>query len=165
MSNQVQINGLFLNLIIYVIMILPIIFILLKESIYKTKEKFAFWLVISVLIEIVLSILFHKFSRNIFSIFTNTKGVINYAVYSSKILFISSSLYNLKFLLPAYISKKDSKKTVILVFSKITVNLIFILIGYTFFNTKGILYSFPICDIIYYIIYVKVFLNIFRQNI
>lgn len=146
-------------------MILPITFILFKSSIYKTKEKFTFWLVVSTIIEIVLSILLHKFSKNIFSIFTNTKGIINYAVYSSKILFISSSLYSLKLLLPAYMFKKDSKKTAILVLSKITVNLVFIFIGYTFFNTKGILYSFPICDIIYYIIYIKVFLNIIRQNV
>lgn len=162
MLNQVQINGLFLNLIIYIIMILPIIFISLKKSIYETKEKFILWLIISTICEIIFSILFHKFSKNIFSIFTNTTGIINYAVYASKILFISSSLYSLKILLPAYISKKDSKKTAILVLSKITVNLIFILIGYSLFNIKGILYSFPICDIIYYIIYFKFFLNVFR---
>ena len=82
MLNQVQINGLFLNLIIYIIMILPIIFISFKKSIYETKEKFVFWLIISTILEIVLSILFHNFSKNIFSIFTATKGVINYAVYA-----------------------------------------------------------------------------------
>ena len=43
--------------------------------------------------------------------------------------------------------------TAILVLSKIAVNILLIFIGYFLFDTKGILYSFPICDLIYYLIY------------
>ncbi len=162
MFNQIQIHGLFLNLIIYIIMILPIIFISLKKSIYSSKSSLVFYLILSILLETILSIILYIFSTNIFSFFTSIIGVINYAVYASKILFISSSLYGLKIILPAYIFQKNRKKTTILVLSKIAVNLIFIFIGYSIFSTKGILYSIPICDIIYYIIYLKFFLNIFR---
>lgn len=159
--NKIQISALTLNFIIYIIMISPILYISLKKSIYTKKKKFIFNLIISTIIEIILSIILYNFSKQIFSIFSNTQGIINYAIYASKIIFISSSLYSLKILLPIYIYKNE-KKSAILFISKIAVNLILIFIGYNFFNTKGILYSLPICDLIYYIIYLLIFLNIIR---
>lgn len=165
MLNRVQIYGLVLNLIIYIIMILPIIFISLRKSIYKSEKNFICGLIFSILTCAILSIIFYSFSKNIFSLFTTTTGIINYASYASKILFISSSLYAIKILVPAYFFKTnflENKKTAILILSKIAVNFILILTGNAIFNTKGILYSFPICDFIYYIIYIKLFLNIIR---
>lgn len=160
MLNQVQIYGLFLNLIIYIIIVSPIILVSFRKSIYESKEKFIHSLIYSNILGIGLSVIFHIFSEEIFSFFTNISGIVNYAVYASKIIFITSSLYSLKILLPSYLFIKHNKKTAILVLSKIAVNLILIFIGYSLFNTKGILYSFPICDFIYYIIYIKLFLNI-----
>lgn len=162
MLTKIQINGLFLNLIIYLIMIAPIVLISFKKSIYESKQKFVLFSIILTFIETLASIILYNFSKNIFLFFTDITGIINYAVYSSKILFISSSFYTLKILLPIYIAKKDIKKAATLVLSKIATNLILIIIGYNLFDTKGLLYSFPICDIIYYIIYFKVFLNVFR---
>ena len=162
--DRIHLIGLFLNFIIYFLMLIPVFFILFNKSIYENKKKFLSFLCISTLIEIFLSCVLYIFSKNIFSIFTKTTGIINYATYSSKILFISSSLYGIKFLVPYYIWKLENKnkKTAILVLSKIAVNILFIFIGYILFNTKGILYSFPICDLIYCIIYLKIFLKVIR---
>lgn len=152
------------NFIIYLLMLTPVFYLLFNKKIYENKKDFISYLCISILIEIFLSCILYIFSREIFSLFTKTTGIINYAIYSSKILFISSSLYGIKFLIPAYLWKKQNKhkKTAILVLSKIAVNILFAFIGYFIFNTKGFLYSIPICDLIYYIIYIKLFLNIIR---
>ena len=160
--DRIHLIGLFLNFIIYFFMLIPVFFILFNKPIYENKKKFLSFLCISTLIEIFLSCIIYFFPKSISSIFTKTNGIINYAAYSSRILFISSSLYGIKFLVPYYIWKVKNKKTAILVLSKIAVNILFIFIGYILFNTKGILYSFPICDLIYCIIYLKIFLNVIR---
>lgn len=162
--DKIHIWGLFLNFIIYLLMLIPVFFILSNKKIYENTNKFISFLCVSILIEIFFSCALYLFSNRIFSMFSKTTGIINYAVYSSKIIFISSSLYGVKFLIPAYFfkNKNEDKKTAILVLSKIAVNTLFIFIGFLLFNTKGILYSFPICDLIYYIIYIKLFLNIIR---
>lgn len=163
--NNVQLLGIFLNLIIYFIIILPIIIISLNKKIYNNKKYFCLTLILSFLIEIILSIIIYVFSKSIFSLFSSIPGIVNYAVYSSKILFITSSLYGLKILIPAYLfNKKMKKKSAILFLLKIAVNMILIFIGYNLFNTKGILYSFPICDLIFYILYITIFLNIIRND-
>lgn len=160
---KIQITGLFLNFIIYLIMIFPIVIISLNKKNYKNKNHFIFVTIFSFIIEIVLSFILYKFSKNIFSLFSSTSGIVNYAVYASKILFISSSLYGLKILIPAFLIQNNmKKKSAILVFSKIAVLFIFILIGYNLFNFKGILFALPISDLIFYIIYIIVFLNIIR---
>lgn len=161
---RIHIIGLFLNFIIYLLMVVPVFFILFNKSIYENKKKFISFLCIGTLIEIFLSCVLYIFSRSIFSVFSKTTGIINYAVYASKILFITSSLYAVKYLIPSYIWKTENKnkKTAILVLSKIAVNILFIFLGYILFNTKGILYSFPVCDLIYCIIYLKIFLKIIR---
>ena len=145
-------------------MLIPLFFILFKKTIYENKKSFILFICISIIIETFLSCFLYLFSNKIFSLFTNTSGIINYAVYASKILFISSSLYGIKFLIPAYLWKVKNlhKKTAILVFSKIAVNILLIFCGYFLFSTKGILYSFPLSDLIYYSIYLKLFLNVIR---
>ena len=159
-----KIIALSFNLIIYLLMLTPIFYLLFKKTIYENKKTFILYLCVSIFIEIFLSCFLYVFSHDIVSLFTEVAGTINYAVYSFKILFISSSLYGIKFLIPAYLwkNKNEHKKTAILVLSKIAVNILFIFIGYFLFDTKGILYSFPICDLIYYLIYIKLFLNIIR---
>lgn len=157
-----KIIALSFNFIIYLFMLTPIFYLLFKKTIYENKKTFISFLCISIFIETFLSCILYVFSHEIFSLFTNVTGTINYSVYCFKILFISSSLYGIKFLIPAYLYKNKHKKTAILVLSKIAVNILLIFIGYILFDTKGILYSFPICDLIYYLIYIKLFLNIIR---
>ena len=125
------------NFIIYIIMVFPIIVICLNNKIYKSKTSFIYAISLSVILEILFSLIVYAFPRKIFSIFSNSNGIINYSVYASKILFISSSLYGIKFLIPSYLfNKKMKKKSAILVLSKIAVLIIFILIGYNLFNIK-----------------------------
>lgn len=162
--NTVKFFGLFLNLIVYIILILPILLIISNKKIYKNKTRFTFIISCITIIEIILSLLIHIFSKNIFSIFSKTPGIINYAVYASKIIFITSTLYAIKFLIPAFLynykkSILTHKKTTILFLSKIVVNLLFIILGFIVFSTKGALYAFPICDFIYYLIYIVIFIR------
>lgn len=152
---KVQIYGLILNLIVYILMIIPVLIISFRKSNYISKKNLIKSSCLSIVIGIIFSIVLYAYSRNIFSIFTDVSGVINYSVYASKILFITSSLYTIKYFIPIYFWKNNyQKKATILVISKIVVNIIFMLIGYFLFSTKGFLFSFPLCDLIYYIIYI-----------
>lgn len=161
--NKIQLYALILNFITYIIMILPYIFFAFKKSIYKNKKTFLNYLTFSIFIGFFSGIILHIFSRNIFSLFTDTSGIINYAVYSSKILFICSSLFSINILIPTYFwrNEKQHKKTAILFLSKIAVHILFIFIGFILFDIKGILYSLPLCDLIYCIIYIALFLKVF----
>ena len=150
--NEVQIKALFFNLIIYIVMISPIIIISTNSRFFASKKKFISTLIYCTLLEIALSFILFLFPEKIFSLFTNTKGIINFSVYASKILFISSSLFALKILIPAYLN--HTKKITILVLSKIVITIISCIIGYILFSTKGLLFAFPICDFIFYIVYI-----------
>ena len=86
--NTTQIQGIFLNLIIYLIMIFPLIIISLNKKIYISKKQFFTTIIYCTLLEISLSLILYIFPKDIFSTFTKTTGIINFAIYSSKILFI-----------------------------------------------------------------------------
>lgn len=161
--SRVQLFGLFINLIIYLIMILPIFLISFSLSFNKSKKRLLLSLCISITINIILSIILYKFPHNIFSIFTTQKGAINYGIYASKILFMSSSLYSLKFIIPLYLFKnKEIKKVTILLTTKIATLVLLILFGIIFFSFKGLLFALPISDFIYYIVYLFEFLKVLR---
>ena len=162
MSN-IELSGLFLNLILYIIIIFPVIIISRKKNITKNKKTFIKFLIISTVIEILFSLFIYSYSRNFFSIFTETTGIINFATHCSKILFICSPLYGFKILVPSLLKNKNAKKTVILVASKITANILFAIIGFFIFNFKGFLYSFPICDFIFYIICIIIFIKYIKN--
>lgn len=150
--NEVQIKGLFLNLIIYIIMITPIIIIALNKKFLSAKRTFLLTLIYCTFLEIALSFILFLFPEDIFSLFTNTTGIVNFSVYASKILFISSSLFALKILIPAYLNQ--TKKITILVLSKIVITIVSCIISYILFSTKGFLFAFPICDFVFYIVYI-----------
>lgn len=160
--NNTKFIGLLLNLILYIITIIPIITLIFNKKIYRNKKSLVAAIVFITIIETLLSIFIYRFSKSIFSIFTKTSGIINYATYTSKLIFIDSSLYGLKFLIPIYLFysfPEKRKKTTILFLSKIVVNILFIFIGQKLFLTKGALYSLPICDFAYYIIYLILFIK------
>ncbi len=150
--NEVQIKGLFLNLIIYIVMITPVTIIALNKNFFYTKKKFLTTLIYCTFLEIILSFIVFLIPEKIFSLFTNKSGIINFSVYASKILFISSSLFALKILVPSYLNK--TKKITILVLAKIVITIISCIICYILFSTKGFLFAFPICDFIFYILYI-----------
>lgn len=157
--NEVQIKALFFNLIIYIVMISPIIIISTNSRFFASKKKFLSTLIYCTLLEIALSFILFLFPEKIFSLFTNIKGIINFAVYASKILFISSSLFAIKITVPTYLRINKNKKITILVLSKIVITIILCTFLYFIFNTKGLLFAIPICDFVFFIIY---FLNIIR---
>lgn len=148
--NEVQIKGLFLNLIIYTVMITPVIVVSLNKKFFTTKKKFLTTLIYCTFLEIALSFIVFLIPEKIFSLFTHKNGIVNFSVYASKIIFISSSLFALKVLIPAYLNQ--TKKITIFVLSKIVITVAFCIIFYILFSTKGFLFAFPICDFIFYII-------------
>jgi len=160
--NNTKLLGLILNLILYVVLITPIIFLIFNKKIYKTKKSLVISLIFVTILEIFFSILIYCFAKNFFSFFIHNSGIVNYATYASKIIFISSCLCGLKFLIPAYLFytlPTKRKKTTILFLSKIVVNIIFIFVGYKLSLIKGALYSLSICDLIYYTIYIILFIK------
>lgn len=148
-------KALLINLIIYIIFIIIPIIIILKANFSNKKETLA-WLAISVLIDSIFSILLYRFSYNILSLFTNSAGVINLSVFILRIAFLDSSLFSIKIIISKYLFI-NNKKTAILFLAKIAVNIVLSILGYTLFKSAGLLYSFPICNFIFYIIYIFLF--------
>lgn len=161
MSNT-KLLGLILNLILYIITIIPIIALIFNKKIYKNKKTLVTYIIFITIIETLLSFFIYCFSKNIFYLFSSTLGIVNYATYASRIIFISSPLYGTKFLIPAYLIytfPQKRKKTTILFISKIAVTALFIFISQKLFLIKNTLYSFPICDFIYNTIYIILFIK------
>ena len=159
MFNNIQILGLGIDFIIYLFLIIPSLIICFNQ-------KFSLTLTSNIILTLFLSLIFYIFYENLFSLIPIQKGIINYAIYSGKIIFITSSLYPIKFLIPAYIFHNKSKKiSILLAGAKIIDTLICMIIGYFIFNTKGILFAIPLSDLIYYIAYIFLYLKVFRNNI
>lgn len=144
------------NLIIYVIFILPLIISFFSKNIFENKKNVSIAIAISTIIEAFLSFILYKYSYSIFSLFTAKEGIINLSVFISRIIFLDSSLYGIKILLPVFLIKRN-KKTVIFIFLKITVTVVLSIIGYCFLAIPGLLYSFPLCNIIFDIIFIILF--------
>ena len=101
--DKIQIYGLLINLIIYIIITMPIRVLSHYKKIYEDNRKFILILTISMIYFIIISFILYSFPFKIFSLFTNTSGIINYGVYAFKILFLSSSLFSIKLLIPNYL--------------------------------------------------------------
>lgn len=166
MFNNIQIWGLGIDFIIYLFLIIPSLIICFNQKFFSTRKKFSLTLTSNIILTIFLSLIFYIFYENLFSLIPIQKGIINYVIYSGKIIFITSSLYPIKFLIPAYIFHNKSKKiSILLAGAKIIDTLICMIIGYFIFNTKGILFAIPLSDLIYYIAYIFLYLKVFRNNI
>lgn len=163
MFNQIQINGLFINLIIYIILITPSLITCFFKKAFSTRKNFNNILIINIIITIFLSLIFYLFYESILNSLPFDQGVLNYAIYAGKIIFISSSLYPLKYLIPVYFfNNKNKKASILLAFAKIIDTFICMFLGYLLFNTKGILFGIPFADIIYYLSYLYLYLKVFR---
>lgn len=163
MFNQIQIYGLGLVFIFYLILNLPSIIICFFKKYFSDRKTFNYVLLSNILVTVFLSLIIYIFSEKLFNLFPVDQGIINYGIYSMKILFITSSLYPIKFLIPAYFFHNKSKKiSITLAIAKIIDTLICMFIGYILFDTKGILFAVPIADAIYYIAYMFLYLKVFR---
>ena len=155
--DKIQIYGLLINLIIYIIITMPIRVLAHYKKIYEDNRKFILTLTISMIYFIIVSFILYSFPFKIFSLFTNTSGIINYGVYAFKILFLSSSLFSIKLLIPNYLSYLDilqNKKAILKIkISKIAITVLLSIINFFVYNTKGIFFTISIVDFVYSIIY------------
>lgn len=163
MFNQIQVQGLFINLIIYIILIAPSLITCFFKKYFLDRKNFNNILIINIIITIILSLIFYLFYESILNLLPCDQGAINYAIYTGKIIFISSSLYPLKYLIPVYFfNNKNKKASIVLAIAKIIDTFICMFLGYLLFNTKGILFGIPFADIIYYLAYIYLYLKVFR---
>lgn len=166
MFNEIQLYGLGFVFIIYLILITPSLIICFNKKHFLDRKKFNNILIGNIIYNIVLSMCFYLFYESLFNTLNVKQGIINYAIYSGKIIFIASSLYAIKFLIPGYLFHNNNKKiSIIFAIAKIIDTLICMIIGYYLFNQKGILFAIPFVDIIYYIAYIYCYLKVFRYNI
>ncbi len=136
--------------IIYFILLLPQWIIALQKRNYQNKKTFMQALLCSVLLGSILSYMLYHFSQQILSLFTQTNGVKQYAIYCLKILLISSSFLGLQLLLPFYfVFHQSYKHTIVLYITKCFITILVSIIGYIVFQTKGLLYAISISDFIF----------------
>ena len=103
--NKILVFGLLLNIILYIVITLPIRIISLNKKIYGNNKKFILILIISLIYFVSISFMLYSLPlpHMFFSLFTKTSGIVNYGIYAFKILFLSSSLYSIKLLIPKYL--------------------------------------------------------------
>ena len=137
--------------VIYILTFLPTWSMLFQKKIYSSKKSFLKANCLAIFIEIILFLLIYIFPQKIVSLFSKEINIQNYMIYSLKILFIASSTTVIHYSIPFYFLLEKRKRGILLLISK-TLYLPLILLGYMLFNTKGVLFSIPICDIFYDII-------------
>ena len=161
--NKILVFGLLLNIILYIVITLPIRIISLNKKIYENNKKFILILIISLIYFVSISFVLYSLPlpHMFFSLFTKTSGIVNYGIYAFKILFLSSSLYSIKLLIPKYLVLVENKKIAILKIkiSKITITILLSFINYLIFNTKGILFTIPIVDLVFSIVYLYFYIK------
>lgn len=138
--------------VIYLIALIPSFFILLKKTNYSNKKIFEKKIIISISIEIIIFTLIYVFAEKLSKIISSKTNIQNYTYYCMKILLISSSLSITHFAIPLYFKFNNFlKKSIILIcFKALYFPIMFL--GFIFFNTKGIYFSVPLCDILYTIL-------------
>ena len=161
MFNEIELKGLGLIFLYYLILIFPSIIICFNKKYFENRKEFNYIIIGNIIYTILLSMCFYLFYEKIFTVFNISQGIINYAIYSGKILFIASSLFPIKYLIPGYIFHNKSKKiSIIFAIAKIIDTLICMIIGFYLFDQKGILFAVPFSDVIYYIAYMYCYLKI-----
>ena len=87
MFNQIQVQGLFINLIIYIILIAPSLITCFFKKYFLDRKNFNNILIINIIITIFLSLIFYLFYESILNLLPCDQGAINYAIYTGKIIF------------------------------------------------------------------------------
>ena len=147
--------------VIYLIAFLPTWIVLLNKHTYSNKKTFLKRNCILIFAEIFLFFIIYFFPRNIVSIFSFEKNIQNYMIYSLKILFIVSSTTIIHYSIPLYFISKKNKIGFILFICKF-LYIPFLIIGNIIFNTKGILFAVPICDLLFNI-FLLYFYNKYKE--
>ena len=157
---KVEVLGLVFNLIVFLVFSIPIAIAFFRKSSFSSKSSLINAIAITTCIEILLYVLLYLFPEKAFSIFPGPQGARNLAYYESRILFICAPFFALMFLITKYLFLNWNKKnTTIFAISKIVVLIIFMFLGNHFFNFKGILFSFPLSDLLYTVSVITVFVR------
>jgi len=149
---KIELLGVLYNSIVFIVFSTPIIIYFFRKSTFESKDNVINAISISTIIGILLYMFLYLFPEKVFSIFPGPQGARNFAYYASRILFICAPFFSIKYLVSKYFYLTVSKKnTTIFAISKIVVLIILMFLGNHLFSTKGILFAFPISDVLYII--------------
>lgn len=143
------------------IIIAPVLF-LVSTILYKkyTPKKIIFLIMISIILEFILSGIVYIFIRPIFSSFGLEHGMENYSIYAAKILLISSSIIGIQYITSTYFLFLKRFKTSIFLFltRQILILIPLSIMFRNFWHLKGILFSVPTTDVLSIIICILFFI-------
>lgn len=143
-NNDIISSGInFVQFLYFLPMFVSSLYIFLCKNSNRTK------IIYSTIGLILYSISLHFFIEQIATLFTNVSGIIHFVEYASKIYFISLPLVGFKIL--AIKKEENIQKIFFLLLLRIILLLIISLIFNHLFKLKGILYSWPLNDFIFFI--------------
>ena len=143
-----KLKSFILILVIYIISILPSIFIFVKKN-CTSKKIFLQKLCFCTIIEIIIFSLIYAFPRKIVHIFSIPQNIENYSIYALKILFIASIFTPIHYGFPIFLFKQEKKKKAFTLFSLKIIYIPILIIINCFFSLQTALFTVPILDLIY----------------
>ena len=148
---SINFQAFLLNLIAYILVISPVLLIGKRKNIYTKKNTLIINLCIATLVEIIVSILFLKNSEKFFCLFSKKLGVVNTAVFISKIIFSTASLYAVKFITYFFLYYTHKNLKAYLLF-KIIMTVILCIIGNAVKGIFGLYFGYTVSEVIIYIV-------------
>ena len=161
--SKVSFTSFALNILLYTLISIPILIMSQKKGIYKSKKNYILSICLGTILEIILSLIIYNFPYQIFGLFVSTQGIVNYSVFISRIIFSTSSLISLKFLVPSlliHLHKKAGNYMMI----QIIIMVVFCAIGFLLKKTVGFLFGFPIADLVIFIMNLYTIRKIFKKK-
>ncbi len=144
-SCQIYISGIFIVQFFYFIPVLLASFYFGLSQ--KTQKKLLIYTTFFLIFD---SIILHFFTKQLAMLLTSSRGVLNFVKYSAKIYFIALPLIGFQ---TFFVKKVAMKKSHFLVLFRI-IGLFFITFIFKFcFGLKGILYSWPLSEFIWTLLF------------
>lgn len=144
-----KLKSFILILIIYLVSMLPTIFIFINKKSCNSKKTFLKTLSFCTLIEVVIFSLIYCFPRKIVHFFRVAQNIENYSIYALKILFIGSIFTPIHYALPIYLFRKEKKKKAFILFSLKLIYIPILFIMNFSFSTQVALFIIPLLDLVY----------------
>lgn len=145
---EYQYISIFKIFLLYIISFIPTWIGIFQKSTYTNKNEFLKRNCLLIFFEIVIFSIIYFFSKEIVVLFSSQTNIQNYMIYSLKILFIASVTTVIHYSIPLYFIFEHKKTGMFLWLFKLAYIPV-MLISYYFFDTKGALFSIPLCDILY----------------
>lgn len=144
-----KLKAFILILIIYLLALLPTIFIFSRKKFCNSKKSFLKALSFCTIIQIVIFSLIYVFPRNLVHLFGVSQNVENYSVYALKILFIGSIFTTIHYAFPIYLFRQEKKKKALILFSLKLIYIPVLVIMNFIFSTQTALFTMPLLDLFY----------------